>query len=211
MLDRERIEWARNDSDDPWRVGDSVLYRLCREQPAHSDQAAVVAKLWLVGRAYAAPIERRSKKTEPGTLTLGSYYCAAADAVIDSNLDGRLELLRARTAAELEDFETSIQIHALLLTALKRVSGTAHRSFVSKYLHFHVPDWFFILDAVASRGLRVECGRQRPPKHLAPGGDPEYRSFVGRAWQLRERLAADAPPRLTLRQLDRLLLRSGAP
>jgi len=170
----------------------------------------VIAKLWLVGRAYAAPIERRSKKAEPGTPTHGSYYCAAADAVIDSDLDGRLELLRARTAAQLVDFETSIQVHAHLLAALKRVSGTVHRSFASKYLHFHLPDWFFILDAIASRGLSSECGRERPPKHLAPGGDPEYRSFVGRAWLLRERLAADAPPRLTLRQLDRLLLSRGA-
>src|SRR2546423_1421315 len=115
MLDRQSIEWARSDSNDPWRVGDAVLYRLCREQPAHSDQATVVAKLWLVGRAYAAPIERRSKNTEPGTPTLGNYYCAAADAVIDSNMDGRFKSLRARTPVQLTDFETSIEIHAHLL------------------------------------------------------------------------------------------------
>jgi len=56
----------------------------------------VVAKLWLVGRAYAAPIERRSKEAEPGTPTLGSYYCAAAGAVQGADVDRSLGLIPGR-------------------------------------------------------------------------------------------------------------------
>jgi hypothetical protein len=83
------------------------------------------------------------------------------------------------------------------------------RSFVSKYLHFHAPAWFFIYDSVASNGLRRVIGHVSVPRELPAVGDPTYRQFVSRAWLLREELAKRSKP-LTPRQLDILLLRCGA-
>ncbi|MBM3273346.1 hypothetical protein FJY94_08960, partial [Candidatus Kaiserbacteria bacterium] len=42
-----------------WDVGNAVLYSLCQQHAKHDEPSAVVAKLWLIGRAYAAAIERR--------------------------------------------------------------------------------------------------------------------------------------------------------
>ena len=54
----------------PWNVGNKVLYDLCRERPLHTDTQAVLAKIWLIGRAYAAAIERRKNKTSNNPKTI---------------------------------------------------------------------------------------------------------------------------------------------
>ena len=43
----------------PWDLGNQVLYSLCLDHPYHTDGAAIIAKFWLIGRSYAAAIERR--------------------------------------------------------------------------------------------------------------------------------------------------------
>ncbi len=42
-----------------WDAGNEVLYRLCTDKPARSEDDVIIAKTWLVGRAYAAAVERR--------------------------------------------------------------------------------------------------------------------------------------------------------
>lgn len=39
--------------------GDSVLYRMCKETPEHTNPDIISGKMWLIGRAYAASPERR--------------------------------------------------------------------------------------------------------------------------------------------------------
>jgi hypothetical protein len=38
----------------PWRLGNQVLYGLCEEHPNHTTEDDIIAKFWLIGRAYAA-------------------------------------------------------------------------------------------------------------------------------------------------------------
>src|SRR5687767_7102967 len=47
-----------------WDVGNRVLYDLCRQYPRHDQVDQIVAKIWLIGRAYSVAIERRREKTE---------------------------------------------------------------------------------------------------------------------------------------------------
>src|SRR5688500_9905878 len=47
-----------------WDVGNQVLYDLCKRYPRHDQVDQIVAKVWLIGRAYSAAIERRRTKTE---------------------------------------------------------------------------------------------------------------------------------------------------
>jgi hypothetical protein len=68
----------------PWRVGNEVLYELCRTKPAHTDEAEVIAKIWLIGRCYAAAIERR--KTNLGEND-NFYLNTVAPAVIEFPID----------------------------------------------------------------------------------------------------------------------------
>ena len=49
-----------------WEYGNSVLYRMCKEQPEHKDIDVIVGKIWLIGRSYAAAIERRKNAVGGG-------------------------------------------------------------------------------------------------------------------------------------------------
>src|SRR5690606_29468485 len=48
--------------DDYSGWGNDVLYRMCSERPNHTDVDTVSSKLWLIGRAYSASIERKAGK-----------------------------------------------------------------------------------------------------------------------------------------------------
>ncbi len=41
-----------------WVFGNNYLYELCGNNPYHQKKDVVLAKIWLIGRGYAAAIER---------------------------------------------------------------------------------------------------------------------------------------------------------
>ena len=53
------IEKCKNSS---WDFGNSILYNLCQENFYHQDDQKILSKVWLIGRAYSAAIERRKNK-----------------------------------------------------------------------------------------------------------------------------------------------------
>lgn len=201
---------ARNDATDVWAVGDAVLYRLCREYPHHADVQEVVAKLWLVGRAYSAAIERRPVTQGVVKESMKAYYRRAAEALIASEIDAAIAALPSNPPESLEDVGRTLPIHMHVMGCIKSVSNADQRSFASKYLHFHRPDWFVMFDSVAVRGLCRLLGRAPSRQLRSPLSDAEYTRFVARAWQLRHYLESLSDSSLTLRALDRLLLARGA-
>lgn len=56
-ITRNDVDYARRPS--PWDLANEVLYSLCRVHPKHNRGDAIIAKVWLIGRSYAAAIERR--------------------------------------------------------------------------------------------------------------------------------------------------------
>jgi len=60
---------ARRAIDDTiWDTANGILYGLCRKYPGHTDDAIIVAKLWLIGRSYAAAIERGAHNLKRNSL-----------------------------------------------------------------------------------------------------------------------------------------------
>ena len=55
-----------------WDVGNEVLYELCTKHPRHAEIPAVIAKVWLIGRSYAAAIERRRNKADE-RMTISTF------------------------------------------------------------------------------------------------------------------------------------------
>jgi hypothetical protein len=47
--------------DHTWSLGNQVLYELCKNDPFHKRDDEIAAKVWLIGRSYAASIERRKE------------------------------------------------------------------------------------------------------------------------------------------------------
>lgn len=57
MLTKKLIKDAKSQSY--WDLGNKVLYDLCRKYPRHEGYPEIIAKIWIIGRSYAAAIERR--------------------------------------------------------------------------------------------------------------------------------------------------------
>jgi hypothetical protein len=154
---------------------DDVLYRLCQEAPRHCDRGEVSARLALVGRVYAAGLERQVTPP-PGKQAIGviaDFVLAHGHEVDDiiASLDPLVEPLGSSSMAAI------VEQHGRLTSLLQQVStdGKAPRSFASKYLHFHrqvVP----IFDEYARRALShlVRWESSCAPFPLPPHGDREY-------------------------------------
>jgi hypothetical protein len=66
----------------PEIFGNNCLYSLCEKYPRHKNVDEVVAKLWLIGRSYAAALERRKNKRKKDPEF---YEFIAAPVIIGSN------------------------------------------------------------------------------------------------------------------------------
>ncbi|MBB6698663.1 hypothetical protein [Clostridium algidicarnis] len=47
-----------------WSFGNEILYEMCGKNRKHKNADVVVGKVWLIGRSYAASIERRKNASE---------------------------------------------------------------------------------------------------------------------------------------------------
>ncbi len=204
------LELARSDDADLWFVGNETLYRLCAQRPFHFCAKDSIAKLWLIGRSYSAAIERRRTAHETKKREVDEYYEEVAHSLAESDIDKVIACVPRETPTSMAGFAPALEAHARLVDILHKHSGSELRSFSSKYLHFHVPNAFFIFDSIVSLGLK-RLGNER----LLPGppvdgvGEPEYCRFVSKVLALRSELASTNSPPLTPRQIDRLLLRFG--
>ena len=75
-ITREDVSFALAPS--PWDLGNEVLYSLCHDYPKHDRGDAIIAKIWLIGRSYAAAIERR-KNADP----LHDFYAGKSAPVFN--------------------------------------------------------------------------------------------------------------------------------
>jgi hypothetical protein len=196
-----RSECERTAEPGIWACANDVLYRLCEKYPFHDSSEEIVAKVWLIGRSYAAAVERGRVA---GANSEKFYTDTVAPAFRDSDLDHRLaQVQRGRTIGD-GDVQEVLEIHANLAKTVHKISGRIGRSFASKYLHFHRPLYFPIFDSRAAEGVR-KCVVGRAESSF-PEGDGEYRSFLARYLTLRRWIEDEHGLRLTPRQIDRLLL-----
>jgi hypothetical protein len=183
-----------------WDWANEVLYRMCRDDPHHRNCDVITGKLWLIGRAYAASIERGARKGE-------GVYALVAPNIAGSDLDKWLDSVADVKRVDTDNVHRVLAVHQRFIDLLKE-TNRERRSFASKYLHFHNPTAFFIFDSRADREIRRRVGRRR---HILPRScvkaDPAYAAFVLRCI---EYLSHEAGTRhgipMTPRQLDKELL-----
>lgn len=189
-----------------WDFGNSVLYRLCKQHSGHSEASIATAKVWLIGRSYSAAIERRRPtESEPGNF----YRDRVAPELIKSDLDNRLASLKKFRRIADGSLSEIIDTHKYVTDLFQRISGQNKRSLASKYLHFHVPELFFIYDSVANKGISKLSHFTGRASLRFEYEDNQYRKFVEKCISLRQHIHAHHDVLLTTRQLDRLLLSVG--
>jgi hypothetical protein len=187
-----------------WDLGNQVLYSLCREHPKHDRPDAIVAKVWLIGRAYAAAIERRKNATHTSD---DFYETAVVEQIRSSMLDQWLAALPDHITDPWGELGATVVVHKRLMDVFSSLTGLEKRSLASKYLHFHRPDLFFIYDSRAKEGIaKVSPSIRQIARINAPENDWEYLTFVRRCQWLRDEVRSQFGVVLTPRQLDKLLL-----
>lgn len=185
-------------SPSPWRVGNEVLYELCRTRPTHTDEADVIAKIWLIGRSYAAAIERRRNKSDGND---NFYVDKVAPAIRRSSIDAWL-----KQATSDGSLTTLLDVHHKTTQLFSDISGLEKRSLASKYLHFHVPQLFYIYDTRAVEALRLLGVRVGRSDTCTVETDNEYRKFAKKCLWLQHQAEQQCGVSLSPRELDNLLL-----
>ena len=203
---RQLYESYLKSTDSRWVYGNSVLYRMCKEEPEHKKIDVIVGKIWLIGRSYAAAIERRKNAVDGGD---DFYYDVVAPKMLEigQELDDRIARLRNSTRLIVDDVEEILGTHKFLMDTFYELTGLEKRSLASKYLHFHCPEKFFIYDSRA----RVGIGKlvKRPDKRFLENVsdyDIEYGDYVCRMVELQEYLAEQFGGYELPRKLDSFLL-----
>ena len=191
---------------DPWDLGNNVLYDLCEKEREHKDEGAIFAKIWLIGRAYAAAIERRRTKEE-NKENNHEYYKKAIKKIKESEIDKWISELSDFKGSEKERFSQIVSTHRKVQDLFEEISGLKKRSLASKYLHFHLPDYFYIYDSRAESAMKKFTPiLEKKSRPSVKDSDPPYYKFVGHCLDLQafiEKNIENAP--LTPRQIDRIL------
>ena len=182
-----------------WDRGNQVLYDLCRQCPGHHELDQIVAKVWLIGRSYAAAIERGAEIEEDEDF----YVERVAPAMRSARIDRWFSPLRG---LKRPDAAAVVPVHARLTGLFKKISGKEKRSLASKYLHFHFPKSVYIFDERAARGIRVVTSAQRLRDLPFKECDNTYARFFLRCAGFHAALEALTGRHMSPREVDTVLL-----
>ena len=163
--------------------GNNVLYRMCKENLLHVDRDVVHGKLWLIGRSYAAAIERGAKDPKQAMKR-------AIKALLESDIDERIASVKKIKRVESGNIADVLDLHGYMTRLLGKATGMQKRSLASKYLHFHAPNAFFIYDSVVVGKLHDLFRKSKLPRvsGLRSGVDTAYAQYVFRALEYRDKI-----------------------
>ena len=189
-----------------WSIANKVLYDLCLNNFTHDTNEKILAKTLLIGRAYAAAIERRKNKSE---INDNFYLDIVAPSFKKSKIDIFIAELKELKDISNESMPKIIDAHYYLTQLLFKITNLEKRSFSSKYLHFHLPELFFIYDTRAVSAMRLFV--KKLPKEFQvlkerENTDKEYSNFFYKCIYLRQTINEQFNVLLTPRQIDNLLI-----
>lgn len=192
-----------------WKFGNHILYRMCAEYPLHNDIDIIVDKIWLIGRSYAAAIERRKNAINSND---DFYYYEVGPKMLEigKELDNRINQLNNSENQFLDNIENIMSTHKFLMEAFNKITGLEKRSLASKYLHFHCPCMFFIFDSRAKYGIN-KIVKKPTDRYIQSKNnyDKEYSHFVNKMVELQNYLGNKLGYYPTPRELDNFLLQYG--
>jgi hypothetical protein len=96
---------------------------MCEEHPRHIEVGTVAGKVWLIGRSYAAAVERRIIPAEADPVSNESFFeFQLAPALISSDIDQKLDLVRQHKGLSDESLLPVLDAHYHLVSVLRRLT-----------------------------------------------------------------------------------------
>lgn len=159
-------------------------------------------------RSYAAAIERRKNAIE---INSGDdfYFNVVAPKMLEigEELDNRIDDLKKSDSITKDNLKEIVDTHLFLTNVFLEITGQDKRSLASKYLHFHVPNLFYVYGSRAIRGARSYVNPDKQLKALlTPFGDTEYIELVIRLFTFQEYVKDQYGITMTYREIDTFLL-----
>lgn len=195
-------------SNGTWDFGNELLYRLCKDNFKHTDDGVIAAKIWLIGRSYAASIERGRNNIRDVPNSEDFYKVIVSKAFRESNIDDNLEKLKNVELTN-KNLKLILNTHNDLVKTVYDITGKHHRSFSSKYLHFHRRDLFFMYDSRASSVI----GRfiKTVPKKFnslikQDNVDEAYARYFCKCYYLKKEIETQHGTNITPRVIDNILM-----
>lgn len=179
-----------NDDDKRFRLGNKVLYKLVEDYPSNTNYDEIVAKFWIIGRTYAAAIERRSNKDDtPGDF----YYDYVAPTIANSELESRINDIKNANYSEITEdvLKKILSVHGYLVNLIKGITGKEKRSLASKYLHFHLPNLVFIYDSRVASVIGKFIQGNTKGLDIDEEWDSVYARFAYKAFEIYKKLKDD--------------------
>lgn len=193
----------------PFDVLNSILYDAVAAHPSNIDRPQIIGKLMLIGRTYSASVERRKTrghvKDERQALEV---VIAAAEAIAVSRCSKLLDTIGVNDRLTHDRLPEAVAIHLELCEALTVANNRENSSLASKYLHFHRPEFFPIVDSYVREGWSwVMDELDQSYKGWRVFGKVErYKDWSARVLDLRDLMEDSLCETVSLRQIDNYLL-----
>lgn len=199
------------EEDNVGHVGNDILYEMCKKYPNHNDVSEIIAKVWLIGRSYAVSIERNRNNRSVSD----NFYSDIVAPAFKSDFDNLLVELKKIKELKKENIKVILKTHKNIVDFInKKITKDNKRSFVSKYLHFHFPNLFFIYDKRVNGEINKvfkEIGKSKRDVINILSGlivdeyDENYAEFFVKCFYLLE-FCRESGINLSARQIDSFLI-----
>lgn len=184
--------------------GNDILYSMCKKYPYNEKVDEIIAKVWLIGRSYAAAIERRKNKKESND----SFYIKAAQKIKKFGFDEIIQSIPTTGKLDVNNFKLIYEAHSYITAKFYEITGLNKRSLASKYPHFHRPI-VPIYDSRARKSISelfntYEFLEEIPYK--VSGNNKEYLKFMQKVFGFQKFLLENNCKYYAVRDIDKYLV-----
>lgn len=192
-----------------WDKGNDVLYDMCKAYPEHKNVDEIMAKTWLIGRSYAAAIERRKNKKDSND----NFYVEVANEIIKFGFDEQISKIPSNEKLDEDTIRIIGEVHLYITKKFYQLTKLNKRSLASKYLHFHKPI-VPIYDSRAKQAASELINTYRFLKEHKTGrgirgfhsGDSEFLKFIKKVYGFQKFLLSNNCKYYTVRDIDKYLI-----
>ena len=184
-------------------LGNSFLYELCAKHPYHKLADEIHAKITIIGRTYAAAIERRK---DPGEINGDRFILEKViPAIQNSDIDEWI-MNSIGSLGCIPSKQSLLATHNNVTQLFNSITGMEKRSLASKYLHFHCPAFFYIYDSRAQKAISGIPKGTINKAEIISNVDKTYSKFFIECELVNDEIVEIIGRRLTPRELDKVLL-----